>query len=235
MTYLIQLRKQKAAEQNHRCHYCKFPIAEGDLNAFAASRGITLREARGLQSTAEHLIALCDGGATDEANIVAACHTCNERRHRRAKGQLHSKVRSAELYLAHVQRRVAGKGWHTRRLHEKLMRSALPANTGAAKSSHVPVQVERGFSKDQPQRRTTPLAQPHIEIKQRTHPKPLDDAPMRALSREMAEYAVTYRLRVYRMRNSGGTGGDEAVDYYGDLLMPRGNQRAEHSSNLAPT
>ena len=32
--------------------------------------------------TAEHLLAKQDGGKDDESNIVAACHFCNQKRHK---------------------------------------------------------------------------------------------------------------------------------------------------------
>ncbi|MGT2505599.1 HNH endonuclease [Cupriavidus basilensis] len=48
--------------------------------------------------TAEHLKARSDGGANSRCNIVAACETCNRRRHQRKA------ARSPAEHLGHVQR-----------------------------------------------------------------------------------------------------------------------------------
>lgn len=54
---------------------------EDDLELFARTLGLTLRQAQKLRATAEHLQARSDGGLDHPSNIVAACAHCNHRRH----------------------------------------------------------------------------------------------------------------------------------------------------------
>jgi|SRR6185503_18125039 len=69
--------------QRGLCHYCAKPMWRHDPAAFVAAQGVTLRQARQLQSTAEHLLARRDGGGDTADNIVAAHLACNRGRHRR--------------------------------------------------------------------------------------------------------------------------------------------------------
>lgn len=102
---LKTLRILAAVRQSWRCHYCSFPMWEGDPNAFIARYGISKREAIRFKCTAEHVKARCDGGEDSAANIVAACRTCNGLRHRRKN------PRSADDHAVHVRKRLAGGRW----------------------------------------------------------------------------------------------------------------------------
>ena len=84
--------------QNGRCFYCPARMWEGDKQAFAEKHSISMEEATGFQSTAEHLKAKRDGGTGAGANIVAACEVCNKLRH-----QL-SSARSPQRHKAFVAR-----------------------------------------------------------------------------------------------------------------------------------
>jgi 5-methylcytosine-specific restriction endonuclease McrA len=77
-----------------------------DSRERSTALGISKRQARLLQCTAEHLQPLKSGGATNAANIVAACWYCNSRRHRR-KDDL-----SPEEFKCWVLRRLQKKRWH---------------------------------------------------------------------------------------------------------------------------
>jgi hypothetical protein len=94
--------------QGGRCFYCEFPMWLTNRAAFAATRGLTLCQASHLQATGEHLVAQQDGGKHG-ANVVAACHHCNQGRH---KGRPHS-APDHEQFRDLVQRRVKLRKWHS--------------------------------------------------------------------------------------------------------------------------
>jgi hypothetical protein len=103
--------------QGGRCYYCEFPMWLTDRAGFAATHGLTLRQAARLQATGEHLVAQQDGGKHG-ANVVAACHHCNDLRH---KFRPQSAPSSAS-YRLRVQRRVKQLHWHSRDLFHALAR-----------------------------------------------------------------------------------------------------------------
>jgi hypothetical protein len=49
---------------------------------FAMKYKATSKNATFFKCTAEHLLAKQDGGKDSESNIVAACHFCNQKRHK---------------------------------------------------------------------------------------------------------------------------------------------------------
>lgn len=69
--------------QQGLCIYCELPMWLDDLTAFANKYKITHKQAKLFQCTAEHLKAKQDGGKDNESNILAACHYCNQNRHKR--------------------------------------------------------------------------------------------------------------------------------------------------------
>ena len=77
-----------------------------DVRSFAKKHGITVRQARSLQCTAEHLVALRDQGKDAVDNIVAACLYCNRARHRRKRNL------TALSFYELVQRRTGRGKWH---------------------------------------------------------------------------------------------------------------------------
>nr|WP_291988729.1 HNH endonuclease [Candidatus Accumulibacter sp. ACC007] len=79
---------------------------ENDLDAFSRAHNIKPSQAQRLKCTAEHLEARQDGGLDTEKNIVAACVTCNQRRHKRKKAP------APDAYLDLVQQRVRKGRWH---------------------------------------------------------------------------------------------------------------------------
>lgn len=76
-------RKIAFNRQNGLCIYCEQPMWLDDPLVFSHLYGITLKQARRFQCTAEHLFAQCDGGNHSLKNIAAACLCCNQRRHKR--------------------------------------------------------------------------------------------------------------------------------------------------------
>ncbi|WP_249679752.1 HNH endonuclease [Pseudomonas abieticivorans] len=76
------------------------------VECFASVYGISLSQARQFQCTAEHLVARQDGGRDGRSNIVAACLSCNSRRHRRKCAP------EPIAYRALVQARISRGGWH---------------------------------------------------------------------------------------------------------------------------
>jgi len=65
-----------------------------------------------VRCTAEHLIALSDGGTNAAANIVAACVKCNHTRHKLLKPP------QPPAYRLWVLRQVARRCWHQRWVYE---------------------------------------------------------------------------------------------------------------------
>jgi hypothetical protein len=75
--------------------------------AFAKKYKITPKEAALFKCTAEHLLAKQDGGKDVESNIVAACHFCNQKRHKCKK------PKDPIPYKKHVIQRVVKGKWNT--------------------------------------------------------------------------------------------------------------------------
>lgn len=97
------LRTRSFHAQQGRCYYCSGPMwlfSPGEL-------GLRPRSAAPFRCTAEHLLPRQDGGRDVAGNVVAACHLCNLRRHKRP-----SPAPSPQVYRALVQRRVAQGKWH---------------------------------------------------------------------------------------------------------------------------
>lgn len=81
-TTLIKSRIKAFNLQQGRCIYCELPMWSDDPEAFAKKYKITTKQAKPFQCTAEHLLARQDGGKDHASNIVAACHYCNQKRHK---------------------------------------------------------------------------------------------------------------------------------------------------------
>jgi 5-methylcytosine-specific restriction endonuclease McrA len=77
-----------------------------DLPSFAQQFGLTIKQAKHHQCTAEHLKARQDGGKDTRDNLVAACRYCNSNRHKRKN------VPAPEQYRHFVQSRIAKRRWH---------------------------------------------------------------------------------------------------------------------------
>lgn len=101
--------------QEGRCHYCRCHMWEQDVDAFAASRRLTRRQAKWCRSTAEHLVARSDGGTNASSNIAAACLRCNQTRHKAASPL------NAERFLVRVRRLMAKGRWWPRELHRLVL------------------------------------------------------------------------------------------------------------------
>ena len=105
---LRKLRQQAFVRQNCRCFYCTLPIWEVDPTEFTARYGISLRKAKHLQCTAEHLIAQQDGGDDTAQNIAAACVWCNRMRHWKRQ----DKAPSPAQYKKRVSQLICKLRWH---------------------------------------------------------------------------------------------------------------------------
>ncbi len=68
--------------QQGRCIYCELPMWLDHPDAFAKKYKTSIKGAALFKCTAEHLLAKQDGGKDVESNIVAACHFCNQKRHK---------------------------------------------------------------------------------------------------------------------------------------------------------
>jgi len=76
-------RKRAFLRQNGRCCYCHKPMWLDNSIQYAKQHGLTIRQARQMQCTGEHLEAHKDGGSDSQENIAAACWFCNSHRHKR--------------------------------------------------------------------------------------------------------------------------------------------------------
>ena len=123
--------KRRLAAHKHqqgRCYYCGLPMWLKDPQKFAKQYGLKPSTVAGLRCTAEHLVAQQEGGTNAANNIVAACLTCNARRHRKKvplrPPQHRDRVRS---------RLLVGK-WHPRALVKlvscpgRLSRASVPTS-----------------------------------------------------------------------------------------------------------
>ncbi len=81
-TTLIKSRIKAFNLQQGCCIYCELPMWLDNPAAFAKKYKITTKGAALFKCTAEHLLAKQDGGKDGESNIVAACHFCNQKRHK---------------------------------------------------------------------------------------------------------------------------------------------------------
>ncbi|NJD08800.1 MAG: restriction endonuclease [Methylococcaceae bacterium] len=105
MPKIANLRLSAFIRQAGRCYYCGYPMWTTDAAAFAKDHGITVKQARRHECTAEHLQPRQNGGQDTPLNIVAACLCCNKSRH------LHGANPAPEVYLKVIQKRVKRKGW----------------------------------------------------------------------------------------------------------------------------
>jgi 5-methylcytosine-specific restriction endonuclease McrA len=101
------IRNQKMKSQSGRCYYCKRPMWVGDLQKFCQSLGLSPKQARLFQCTAEHLKPKSEGGGDTKDNLVAACKFCNQTRHVAKTPLSHS------AYLVKVRKRLFAGKWNS--------------------------------------------------------------------------------------------------------------------------
>lgn len=103
---VVASRTAAFIRQDGRCFYCDHLMWLSEIQEYSSRHRLSLAQARGFQCTAEHLLARCDGGGDARTNIVAACLTCNKRRHARKKSM------TVQAYCNHVRSRVCQGRWH---------------------------------------------------------------------------------------------------------------------------
>ncbi len=104
MTRLTKQRRTAFLAQDGRCYYCAQPMWLNDCVAFAKRHGLSIKQARQFQCTAEHLRPRSAGGTLRLSNIAAACWYCN--RHRGCRSDLAS-------FRQRVQTRCSAGKWHS--------------------------------------------------------------------------------------------------------------------------
>lgn len=117
-TTLIKSRFKAFNVQLGRCIYCELPMWLDDPTAFAKKYKITIKQAKLFQCTAEHLKAKQDGGKDSESNIAAACHYCNQKRHKRKS------PKDPISYKCYVKRRLEKGQWSQSLLHNRYSTSS---------------------------------------------------------------------------------------------------------------
>jgi len=75
-------RCRAASRQAYRCFYCNLPLWDSSPDRFISRYQLSRAQAALLRCTAEHLNPLSQGGSNASDNIVAACHFCNQTRHK---------------------------------------------------------------------------------------------------------------------------------------------------------
>lgn len=103
---IVKHRQNAFNSQQGRCCYCGMPMWLHHPDEVAGILGVKPRTVSGLKCTAEHLVARQNGGKDTKTNIVAACRTCNGRRHRAAEPL------SPPEYRQKVQGRLQAGKWH---------------------------------------------------------------------------------------------------------------------------
>jgi len=102
---LVRLRTSAFRSQSGLCYYCGYPMWEKDRDSYSQIYKISRSQAELFKCTAEHLLARQDGGIDSIQNVVAACHWCNQKRHRRKLAP------SPVKYRKMVQRMLRKGGW----------------------------------------------------------------------------------------------------------------------------
>ena len=92
--------------QSGHCFYCGYLMWLSNSSVFASKYGLTLPQSKRLKCTGEHLHPRQDGGTDSSSNIVAACWTCNQGRHRRKKPL------PPYLFKEFVRNRISRRHWH---------------------------------------------------------------------------------------------------------------------------
>jgi len=100
-------RSHAFSAQKGCCYYCGQPMWKRDPGELVTKYSITLRQAKLLQCTGEHLVAHKDGGSSKSQNIVASCYFCNSRRHYGGRKEI-----QPEQYKARVIGRLSKGRWH---------------------------------------------------------------------------------------------------------------------------
>lgn len=109
---ITTMRARAFKSQNGRCFYCNIPMwLAGVTDSFFRGQ-ISEKAKRRIQCTTEHLRARCDGGSNAAYNLVAACHFCNQARHRRTNPP--DPIEFRKLAMTRV---LAGK-WHPTDYHQ---------------------------------------------------------------------------------------------------------------------
>ncbi|MCE2723588.1 MAG: HNH endonuclease [bacterium] len=112
---LLAARSIAWLSQHRRCFYCQLLTWLGDPQDFCQATGLTPKQARPLQCTAEHLEPKSNGGSNNPSNIVAACRYCNQLRHR------YKRVPSPEAHKTKIRSQVARGKWHSKALLESCL------------------------------------------------------------------------------------------------------------------
>ena len=130
---IVRLRAAAFIRQRGRCFYCGYPMWWSNKEQYSSLYRISLAQVPQFHCTAEHLRPRRDGGNCSRSNIVAACWTCNKRRHARTRSL------TPETYKRLVHVRLRQGRWHVypmppnNPLLADAYNSALRALYGAAK------------------------------------------------------------------------------------------------------
>ncbi len=83
-----------------------------DPQVFAKKYKITTKQVQLFKCTAEHLKAKQEGGKDSESNIVAACHYCNQKRHK------YKSPKEPISYKQYVTNRLEKGKWNLCMMHK---------------------------------------------------------------------------------------------------------------------
>lgn len=129
---LYRSRQSACTAQAGLCYYCSCAMWVRSIDELTQPYGITEKQAKRLQCTAEHLIPRSEGGSDTPSNIVAACRYCNCMRHKRRNPA------SPAKHLSLVQSRIAKGKWHPEEVVKATwLQSPSSAVTNLAQSSET--------------------------------------------------------------------------------------------------
>lgn len=122
---LYRSRQSAYVAQAGLCFYCSCAMWLRSIDELTKpyAYGITKKQAKMFQCTAEHLIPQSEGGSDLPRNIVAACLQCNVRRHKRKIAP------SPDKHLSRVRSRIAKGRWHPEQVVRVLRGAQIPVHS----------------------------------------------------------------------------------------------------------
>ena len=108
------------------------------------------------------------------------------------------------------------------------------AHAGLGEGRHSGVAGECGAQQQDRECRTRGLAQPHVEVEQRTLPEFGDHRPMPGFGREMGDLGVVEPAGREPRQRCGRGGADEAVEQHRNAPLPGGERSPEDRGELPP-
>lgn len=112
MSQPLSVKRTRAFKhQNGKCYYCQISMWLPKVTDHLIRSEISTKAMSRIRCTVEHVQARSDGGTDANENLVAACHFCNQTRHRRLQPL------SSSEFRRYVRSRVGKGRWHPTYFH----------------------------------------------------------------------------------------------------------------------